>query len=319
MLRPESSSLAASSAVRSTGRIIFGGGPAGIVRRDSSPSLGIALPVLAGAAHEELLLTEGDVDTRQGCVVFDSARETAGFVVASPNAGLETAARKLYRQIFAATAGRRLYRIWNYVPQINAVQQGLENYRQFCRGRSLAFEDQFGLGYQSRLPAASAVGTRHGPLAIAFLAGEAEPRHFENPRQVPAFEYPAIYGPRAPSFSRATLVDGGAGRQLFVSGTAAIRGHATIAADDLAGQLACTRENLEVIAQTSGAGGNFGADDGWRRTFKIYLRHAADLDHVRADLERHLLEAGDVTTYLEADLCRSDLRVEIEAVLSQSQ
>jgi chorismate lyase/3-hydroxybenzoate synthase len=247
--------------------------------------------------------------------VFDTRHEMAGFVVAPEHLDLETAARELYRQVFAATAGKHLYRIWNYVPQINSVARGLENYRQFCRGRSVAFEDHFGSAYQRQLPSASAVGALHGPLAVAFLAGHAEPRHFENPRQVPAFEYPAIYGPRAPSFSRATLVNTAAGRHLFVSGTAAIRGHLTIAADDLAGQLSCTRENLDLIGRAAGAGANFGADEGWQRTFKVYIRHAADLGTVRADLERHLLREGDSATYLHADLCRADLQVEIEAIL----
>ena len=63
-----------------------------------------------------------------------------------------------------------------------------------------------------------------GPLAIGFLAGRAVPRHFENPRQVPAFEYPAQYGPRPPSFSRATAVKAGEGRWIFISGTAAVVG-----------------------------------------------------------------------------------------------
>jgi chorismate lyase / 3-hydroxybenzoate synthase len=215
----------------------------------------------------------------------------------------------------AAAAGRRLYRILNYVPRINAVVGGLENYRRFCRGRSVAFEEHWGRTFRRELPAASAVGTAAGPLAVAFVAGDAPARHFENPRQVPAFEYPPAYGPRPPSFSRASLVTTPAGRELFVSGTAAILGHATVAAGDLAGQLECTRGNLRVIASTAGAGADFGADDGWRRSLKVYVRHASDFPSVRADLERHLLRPGDSATYLQAEICRADLLVEVEAVL----
>ena len=144
------------------------------------------------------------------------------------------------------------------------------------------------------------------------------PQHFENPHQVPAFEYPPAYGPRPPSFSRATLAATTAQRELFVSGTAAIRGHATVATGDLPGQLECTRENLNVIARTAGAGSNFGATDGWRRSFKVFIRHGADLPQVRNDLEAHLLRCDDQVIYLHADLCRGDLRVEIEAVLMKS-
>lgn len=315
MLRSESSAPAPSSILPSRCRVIFG---ADFTTLDSpNRALAIAAPVLWGAGEEELLAADALPTTRQGCTVFDTERETAGFIVAESGLELETATRELYRRIFSATSGRHLYRIWNYVPRINAVNEGLENYRRFCRGRSLAFEDQFGAAYQRQLPSASAVGALEGPLAIAFLAGVAEERHFENPQQVPAFEYPTIYGPRAPSFSRATLVGNAESRKLFISGTAAIRGHATIATGDLSGQLACTRENLALIAQTAGAGPNTGAADNWQRMFKVYVRHPGDLPHVRDDLERHLLRPDDTISFLHADLCRTDLLVEIEAALTR--
>lgn len=317
MLRQEPPTLSPPPPLRTACRVIFGASATAIDRTGRVPTLEVGLPVLGGVPDEMLLTASAGIETRHGCVLFDAGQETAGFIVAPADADLETAARDLYRQLFAATAGRRLYRVWNYVPGINAVHAGLENYRRFCRGRSLAFEDQFGDGYQRQLPAASAVGANPGPLAIAFLAGDRAPRHFENPRQVPAFEYPADYGPRAPSFSRATLVSGTSGQQLYVSGTAAIRGHATIAPGDLAGQLACTRENLHIIAATAGAGADFGAAEDWQRTLKVYVRHARDINAVRRDLDDHLLRAGDTITYLLADLCRADLLVEIEAVLTK--
>jgi chorismate lyase / 3-hydroxybenzoate synthase len=275
------------------------------------------VPALSGSATECLLERAVTVQPREGCSVFESAGRSAGFTVADPDRDLETAALDVYRRVLAATAGRQLYRIWNYVPGINLIEEGLENYRRFCRGRSIAFEEHFGRVFQRHLPAGSAVGTVTGPLAVAFVAGDSKPEHFENPQQVPAFEYPAAYGPRPPSFSRATLVATSAQRQLFISGTAAIRGHATVAAHDLAAQLACTRENLILIAATAGAGEAFGNKDGWQRTLKVYVRHAADLLSVRRDLETHLLRPDDHVTYLRADLCRADLLVEVEAVLTK--
>lgn len=316
MLRPDTPVSTASPLLRSIPCVVFGGAGSPIQKPAREDAVTVNVPLLAGDAEEKLLAAPGDASQREGCSVFETAGETAGFVVAEAGDDLEAAARDLYRKIFAATEGRHLYRVWNYVPQINAVENGLENYRRFCRGRSLAFEAHFGARYQRQLPAASAVGATSGPLAIAFVAGDAVPRHFENPRQVPAFEYPPDYGPRAPSFSRATLVTAGKQRKLFISGTAAIRGHATIAAGDLAGQLACTRENLNLIASTAGAGADFGARDGWQRTVKVYIRRAADLRAVQQDLQRHLVRPDESVTYLLADLCRSDLLVEIEAVLT---
>jgi hypothetical protein len=280
------------------------------------PRLCVALPVLAGKDEERLLPEPAEPFQRQMYTLFQGGSWLAGFAIAAAGIDLEAAAGQLYQGLFAVTAGLHLYRIWNYVPQINAVTDGLENYRRFCRGRSLAFERQFGRDFQRRLPAGSAVGSNLGPLAVAFVAGQAEPGHFENPRQVPAFEYPPAYGPRPPSFSRATVVATEQGRQIFISGTAAIRGHATVAADDLEAQLGCTCENLLLIGKAAGAGPDFGAS-GWRRAFKVYIRHPEDLARVRTRLEREFLRPDDVVSYLQADICRSDLLVEIEAALAE--
>ena len=46
---------------------------------------------------------------------------------------------------------------------------------------------------------------------------------------------------------------------------------------------------------------------------KVYLRHAAHLDIARARLAS-ALPRGVATIFLEADLCRADLLVEIEGV-----
>ena len=281
-------------------------------------ALSVALPVLNGVHAEQLLEGARRPVPEKGCTVFRSGDTLAGFALARARDDLASAARELYERVFAVTRSLRLYRLWNYVPHINAVEQGLENYRHFCRGRSLAFEEQFGDGFQRQLPAASAVGTMAGPLAIAFLAGNATPRHFENPRQVPAFEYPLDYGPRPPSFSRATGVEMGSRRQIFISGTAAIRGHATVAVNDLAGQLTCTMENLQLIADAAGAGPALGGTEGWQRMFKVYIRHAADFAPVRNYLQRHVLQPDDEVVYLQADLCRGALLVEIEAVLTKA-
>jgi enamine deaminase RidA (YjgF/YER057c/UK114 family) len=288
-----------------------------IAKGNGSAWLELAIPTLAGSATECLLDAAEPAVERNGCGVFESAGHTAGFAVAAPDLDLEAATHELYQRMFAAIGSSHLYRIWNYVPHINATESGLENYRRFSLARSEAFEARFGAAFQHHLPAASGVGLATGTLAIAFLAGECQPRHFENPHQIPAFEYPADYGPRPPSFSRATLVDGPTRRELFISGTAAIRGHATISPGDLGGQLACTRENLHAIAQAAGAGADFGARDGWQRALKVYVRHASDFPHVRRDLETHLLQREDRVTYLQADLCRAELLVEIEAVLTK--
>jgi enamine deaminase RidA (YjgF/YER057c/UK114 family) len=309
---PSPSNRAVANSVQAPCQILFGAPEAAIRWADLQATLHIALPVLGGTGAQALLSDASPAVVREGCTVCVQGGRLAGFALAPAQLDLEAATRELYRRLFAVTSDYPLIRIWNYVPQINAVPDGLENYRHFCRGRSLAFEDRFGPQFQLHLPAASAVGSPRGPLALAFLAGHESVRHFENPQQVPAFEYPSLYGPRSPSFSRATL----AGTQLFISGTAAIRGHQTIAVGDLQGQLSCTHENLQRIADTAGAGPHLGRETARYRAFNVYVRRDTDLLHVKNYLERHVLQPRDEVTYLQADLCRAELLVEIEAVLT---
>lgn len=310
-LPPSSASLSPPSTLC---RIRFG-----VARTSVPPSpaaLAIALPVLAGPDSELLLERAESSPSAEGFELFRAGDELAGFAIGGSGEELTAAAAELYGRLFRVTAGLHLYRIWNYVPRINSVVEGLENYRRFCRGRSLAFEQHFGPDFPPRLPAASGVGTPEGPLALAFVAGPAEPRHCENPQQIPAFRYPAQYGPRPPSFSRATVIPPGrAPGRIYISGTAAIRGHATVAPHDLHGQLDCTVANLRAISMAAGAGADCGGAHASRH-FKVYLRHATDWPEVQAHLQRTLLRADDVVTALRADLCRSDLLIEIEATLN---
>lgn len=232
--------------------------------------------------------------------------------------GIESTARRLYESLFGAARGWKLARIWNYVPAINEPDRdGLECYRAFSRGRSLAFERKFGPGFRTAIPAASAVGTDAAELTVVFAATKGAPCHLENPLQLPAYEYPAEHGPRPPSFARATVVprvaDGCV--DIFISGTAAIRGHATVAPAETLPQLVCTLENLREISAACGIGSDLARGRAEARHIKVYLRYAADLPEVRAVLERELLKPEDNVSYLRSDICRRELNVEIEATL----
>ena len=82
----------------------------------------------------------------------------------------------------------------------------------------MRFEARLGGRFEQKLPAASSVGSHGDRLDVIFVAGEAAPRHLENPEQVPAYHYPAEHGPRAPSFARATVASDGARKVTFISG-----------------------------------------------------------------------------------------------------
>jgi hypothetical protein len=283
---------------------------------DATGRFDVALPVLAGEAVEDLFGIARSAGLLGSLALFRADGWLLGAASVPLTGGLEGATRQLYRDILQATRGCHLARIWNYVPAINAPgADGLENYRAFCRGRSLAFEQSFGKGFKTRLPSASAVGCQSSNLTVTFAASALAPRHVENPLQVSAYDYPGDFGPRAPSFARATVVPGTDRATVFISGTAAIRGHATVAPKSVFGQLECTLENLRGISSACGLGPDLASGGRSTRHFKIYLRRAADQPSVAKILAEQLLTGADRVTYVEADICRAALLVEIEASL----
>lgn len=244
-----------------------------------------------------------------GAIDLDESVERAGVAALSERA---------YRDLFAAleeTGCTHLLRIWNYLPQINGDGGGLERYRQFNAGRQQAFVDAGQAAFDGA-PAACALGIHQGALSVRFLAGRTAPLAVENPRQVSAYRYPPSYGPRAPTFSRAALAEiGGGDIALFISGTASIVGHETVHVGELLPQVQETLRNLAAVIATANARTSATFDLA-ALDCVVYVRHAADAPRVRQALEEALgPEAHTVShaVYLEADICRQDLLVEIEA------
>lgn len=283
----------------------------GEVRATSS----LAVRVLAGEAGETLFADLKSAGRSGNFELFASADWLVGRCIAPQEPSIGAQTEVLYAELLALTQARGLHlaRIWNYVADINVGSaEGLETYRAFCRGRSLAFERA---GWTGPLPAASAVGGAPGKIGVVFAAARERPEARENPEQVPAFEYPPDYGPRPPSFSRAMQVRADGRAWTFVSGTAAIKGHASQAPDDLAGQIACTLDNLRLISRECGLGERLAANSVAERHFKIYLRRADDLEATRAALEGEWLRPEDRVTWLRTDICRAELLLEIEATV----
>jgi chorismate lyase / 3-hydroxybenzoate synthase len=104
---------------------------------------------------------------------------------------------------------------------------------------------------------------------------------------------------------------------LFISGTASIVGHRSTHVGDIAAQTRETLLNIEALltqANTAAGGGRFalGALAG-----KVYVRSPADLPIIQGELAP-ALAAGAHFIYLQADICRQDLAVEIEAAAIRS-
>ncbi len=237
---------------------------------------------------------------------------------------LQQATESAYRQIFALLDMLRypyLFRCWNYMADINTHSFGLERYRQFNLGRQDAFLAH-GRDVVGNVPAACAMGFGHaellqGPptLHIAFLAGRTAPLNIENPRQISAYQYPQEYGPRSPTFSRASLVRIGQNEVLFISGTASIVGHATLHPDNVVAQTRETIANIKTVLDEANHQSCLASQPKFDLAslyYTVYVRRPADLVKVRTELAHCVGDALNAV-FLQADMCREDLLLEIEA------
>jgi chorismate lyase/3-hydroxybenzoate synthase len=254
--------------------------------------------------------------------------EEAGFELASSGGTLvgcataigeeiEHDTRELYERMLALVSarGQHLLRVWNIIPRLNERSGELERYMLFCRARAEVFEACWGVRHLERLCAFSAVGSASGPQVLYFLASREPGVPRENPRQVPAWRYPACHGPRSPSFARAMRAPSSLDRILFVSGTASIVGHESRHHDDVAAQARETLRNIRALI-----GGEEATDralrDGRFSPVKVYLRCAEDRPIVERILQEELGEETPIL-YLQADICRPELLVELEGLASE--
>jgi chorismate lyase/3-hydroxybenzoate synthase len=296
------------------------------------PFINVKTPVLGGNA-QRYEVWRGASDAQAGMRGRIQYRHNGGLVFGRlsiterDNAGahpsaLHQATEAAYREIFALIddlGTPHLIRVWNFLPDINGESHGSERYWHFNTGRQDGFT-AFGRDVTGSVPAACGVGSAPGtPLAIYFLASNAPPTVIENPRQVSAYNYPPQYSPKSPTFSRACVAEFTNLRMIFISGTASILGHETVHVGDASAQ---TRESLRNIEAVLGAANKSGharleltMSDLW---YKIYVREVGDLAAIDREL-RSVVGGRARALYLQADLCRRELLVEIEASGSNSR
>lgn len=295
--------------------------------RAGSQSLSTGLLPLDGNILGEAFAGTADAHVSRGCGEHSYWVETEQYLLLAlwadehDAAGLAAATERLYRELLEQTRVRgypHLVRVWNYFADINGEEQGLERYRQFCLGRFDAFaaadiaENQF--------PSACALGHRGGDLLIYALASKIAPHHFENPRQASAYHYPAEYGPRSPSFARASLLSlPGQAPKLFVSGTASVVGFVTLHPYQLNEQITVTLENLDLLLahvtqQYASEAGDLPALEA--EVLKVYVRNAGDLGAIKQRIEQAYPQVPVV--YVAADICRADLLLEIDGIWNLS-
>ncbi|MFM7182038.1 MAG: hypothetical protein ACKO2G_11320 [Verrucomicrobiales bacterium] len=269
------------------------------------------MPRLAGPESQCLATGASVRQLDDGALLEGSDGDLSGVLLAEENIPLEEASEKIFNRLFSLLDGRHIRRIWSFVPAINQRVDGRENYLSFNAGRHKAFTRLWGEILPDALPAASALGIDRARLGLAFSAGSADVSLFENPLQVPACRYPERYGKLPPLFARGSSSHHDGQEVWHLSGTASIKGSDTIGLD-INKQLATTIENSRIVIERMGVPADLPG------CWKVFLRHAHDLDAARAALENAWPGAAHQWLYLRADICRSSLLVEVEAAFDTS-
>jgi enamine deaminase RidA (YjgF/YER057c/UK114 family) len=218
-----------------------------------------------------------------------------------------------------------LIRQWNYIGNILDVKDGYQNYQIFNEVRN---------DYYSRFrtvkgyPAATGVGMKHGGVILDFCAVDLNDslkiKAVENPNQVNAYNYgqQVLMGLRdkdkstkhAPQFERALLVANNHDAYLHISGTASIIGQETIGKDDIGKQTVVTLENIKKLTETERLRSII-SDPAISHEkyslFRIYIKNQSDFNIVRRICNEQFPKIPAI--YIEADICRDDLLMEIEA------
>ncbi|HSU55201.1 MAG TPA: dioxygenase [Candidatus Dormibacteraeota bacterium] len=228
----------------------------------------------------------------------------------------------------AGVGFENVVRTWLYLGSITGPEEGTSRYDLLNRARGDFYQSKnFGgsvrihNGRQSVYPASTGIGMRGKGLAVGCLAFSTTRKDafllpLENPRQTPAYAYGPAYAPHAPKFSRAMALVLGNYITTWISGTASIVDSETLFVGDAAKQTEQTLDNIERLIgaenfQSHGVHGA-GAKLSDLARVRIYVKRLEDVTVCREVCERRL--AGVPVLYLQADVCRPDLLVEIEGV-----
>ena len=274
----------------------------------SEQLLNIPLEVLATSdGYAEYWLTNDDVQCHQQAVgeSIIQTKEHVLITIEGQNDQVAEQTAYSYRRAYEISQQLEmphLIRAWNYFPDINWQVSGLENYQRFCvtRYETLIQLDK----HRAPYPAATAIGSKNKQYAYIFFFSKSPARVIENKRQVSAWDYPSVYSPRQPVFSRAVQFQ----ELLICSGTASVVGHETWHEHDFELQFTEMLKNIQVLIDTSGF--DYSLQDGY---YKFYLRDRAQLPLLLSLIDQHTLEKFMV---YEGDICRESLLLESEAVFA---
>lgn len=282
----------------------------------SIPYINLELKNLSGKEYIELWVSENEAQYGSSNQFKYSFNETHMFGIASSDNELEQTektAYSIYQNLFEITKNTHypyINRIWNYIPDINTKNNAkIEHYTAFCRGRWNAFKNNYPFQY----PAGTGIGNNTKNTGVCFLSSASNETIFvENPKQTPAYHY---HNEGAPCFSRGcydNTLD-----TFCISGTASIINNLTKGTEDIKTQFKTTLKNINTLISKENLL-NYNLDKNYTLKdidcIKVYIKQEKDSKLIK-DLCSHAFSNKASIAYLQADICRPELLLEIEGII----
>lgn len=303
-------------------KVIFNPKKSGI----SKEAIFIPLKVIQGK-HFEVWKDNKNfkISKEKNLTIFES-EDSAFFKLSfkeTKNSNLEDIAYIAYQSLFQSLKKKdlNLVRIWNYVPKVLDKQGNLERYQRFNIGRRSIWQKMGPKSYSGRLlfPATTMVGCLGNRVIIEVFASKYPVSYMQNPLQKPAEKYSKKWGPKPPSFSRGALFFHPLGIKLFVSGTASIVGEENVHVGNPKRQTIQTLKNIKVLISAKncyqyGYKKGFPLDD--FDQIRVYIKNPQDFRIIKETVE-HILGKQKQIIYLQEDISRNELLVEIEGICTK--
>lgn len=216
-----------------------------------------------------------------------------------------------------------IVRQWNYIGNILDFDNGNQHYQLFNNARSEFYNQVF---FENGYPAATGISMSINCLFISVTAIKASPETriipVDNALQVPAWKYsgsvlvsgqtdPVI---STPKFERGKLVVKNNAVIFYVSGTAAIRNEITMEQKDVSLQTKQTIENINYLISAE----NFRSQHIENelhltlQSIRVYIKQKDDYETVKKVIEQEWPQVKAI--YVQAEVCREGLLVEIEGI-----
>ena len=275
--------------------------------------------------HGPNVLTVGYDDLRWTYCGGINPRQTTGGVYAQ---SLDAFAQMKSRLQQAGVEFDHVMRTWLVLGSITELEGSLERYMELNRARTDFYQDtRFGGHHvmpgikKDMYPASTGIGMNGLNLTVSCTALDTPRKDvfllpLENPQQTPVYYYESCYSPKSPKFVRAMAGVIGDYTTIWVSGTASIVQSKTLHVGDARKQTEQTIDNIECLiapdnlAQHGAPGAGAKLSD--LAKVRVYVKRSEDYPICREVCQRRL---GNVPAiYSIADVCRSDLLVEIEGV-----